>query len=390
MTSFQGRDSARAHPFLSVIGSGQFPSTRTRVVTLAMVGVTRHPRIPGARRGRVGAMLLFHHEAFLEHDTGVGHPERPDRLAAALRGARSWGGEVVERAAPAAAPSDLYGVHDPAYVDAIRDFCSAGGGALDADTRAVPASWIAALRAVGAGLASLEAIDAGEASVAFNAVRPPGHHALEARAMGFCLFNNVAVTADRVRSRGERVAIIDWDVHHGNGTQEMFYTDGQVLYASFHEFPFYPGTGWLEETGSGPGAGKTINVPLPAGTAGDAFAEAFTRIILPILGEFGPSRLLVSAGYDAHRDDPLAGLLLDADDYQRMAASLAGLGIPTIYFLEGGYDLPAIEASVAATLRGASGEAPPPSTASSPRRALQSIGLVAEAMSDHWNGVQAG
>jgi acetoin utilization deacetylase AcuC-like enzyme len=334
--------------------------------------------------------LLFHHPAFLDHDTGTGHPERPGRVTAALRGARSWGGELDERLAPKAEVTDLFGVHDPAYVDAIRDFCAAGGGALDPDTHAVPASWTAALRAVGAGLAALEAIDTGDATVAFNAVRPPGHHALGARAMGFCLFNNIAVTADRIRGRGERVAIIDWDVHHGNGTQEMFYTEGQVLYVSLHEFPFYPGTGWLEETGSGPGAGRTINFPLPPGTKGDAYTEAFDRVVVPVLAEFAPSRLLVSAGYDAHRADPLAGVMLEAEDYQRMAAGLATLGIPTIYFLEGGYDLAAVEASVAATLQGATGESPPSPSAASPRRALQSVGMVAVAMAEYWKGVQAG
>ena len=332
--------------------------------------------------------LLFHHDDCRDHDPGRGHPERPERLAAAIAGARSSNGEIQERSAPLADVADLYGVHDPAYVAAIRDFCAAGGGALDLDTVAVAESWPAALRAAGAGLAALEAVDAGDAGVVFLAVRPPGHHALTARAMGFCLFNNVAVTADRIRSRGDRVAIVDWDVHHGNGTQDTFYADDSVLYLSLHEFPFYPGTGWLDETGRGAGRGTTVNIPFPAGTGGDAYREGFERVILPVLGEFAPSRILVSAGYDAHRADPLAGMRLEAADYQWMAAGLSGFGVPVVYFLEGGYDLPAIEASVEATLRGASGVTGAPTDAVSPRRAFQTIDLAAETMAEYWKGVQ--
>jgi acetoin utilization deacetylase AcuC-like enzyme len=332
--------------------------------------------------------LLFFHEDCLEHDAGRGHPERPERLGAALRGARASSGDIEERPAPLAEVDDLYGVHDPSYVSAIRDFCAAGGGVLDADTAAVPASWTAALRAAGAGLAALDAVDGGDADVAFIAVRPPGHHALTARAMGFCLFNNIAVAADRIRSRGDRVAIVDWDVHHGNGTQDTFYADGNTLFLSLHEFPFYPGTGWLDETGLGAGRGTTVNVPFPAGTGGDAYREAFERVILPVLAEFAPARILVSAGYDAHRADPLAGMLLEAADYQWMAAELSRFDVPVVYFLEGGYDLPAIEASVEATLRGASGATAAPTNAVSPRRAFQTIDLTADVMAEHWKGVQ--
>ena len=332
--------------------------------------------------------LLFHHDDCADHDAGPGHPERPERLAAAISGVRGWGGDVKERSAPLAEVDDLHAVHDPAYVAAIRDFCSSGGGALDADTSAVAASWPAALRAVGAGLAALDAVDGGEADVVFLAVRPPGHHAMTARSMGFCLFNNVAVTAERIQARGDRVAIIDWDVHHGNGTQDTFYTDGGVLYVSLHEFPFYPGTGWIDETGRGEGRGTTVNVPLPAGTAGDAHRQAFDRVIVPILSEFDPDRILVSAGYDAHRADPLAGFMLEPGDYRWMAAALARFG-PAIYFLEGGYDLGAIEASVAATLTGASGSVGEEGHGTSPRLALQTIDRVAETQSEHWKGVQA-
>lgn len=200
-------------------------------------------------------------------------------------------------------------------------------------------------------------LEEGSADTAFLAVRPPGHHARRATAMGFCLFNNVAVTAAMLAERGDRVAIVDWDVHHGNATEEMFGSREDVLYISLHQYPYYPGTGGLVDMTAHAGAATTLDVPLPAGTAGDLYRLAFSRLVVPVVEGFGPDWLLVSAGYDAHARDPLAGIRLLASDYAFMAGALAAVTPParTIYYLEGGYDLDAIRASVSATLAGAAG-----------------------------------
>ncbi|NHZ70904.1 MAG: histone deacetylase, partial [Proteobacteria bacterium] len=189
---------------------------------------------------------------------------------------------------------------------------------------------------------------------AFVAVRPPGHHAERHQAMGFCLFNNIAVTAAYLRSMGARVAIVDWDVHHGNGTQHSFWDDPDVLYVSMHEFPFYPGTGWITESGQGAGAGMTVNIPLPGGTTASNHRAAFGRVVMPVLEQYAPDWILVSAGYDAHKDDPLGGLNLESHDYGAMAAALVSV-VPSnrvVAFLEGGYDLDALSCGAAATVEG--------------------------------------
>ena len=204
---------------------------------------------------------------------------------------------------------------------AIEQFCAKGGGNLDPDTYASEASWVAALHAAGAGPQAVDALRSGSADLAFLAVRPPGHHAIANQAMGFCLFNNVAVTAKMLTENGERVAIVDWDIHHGNGTQDLFVSDPNVLYLSIHQFPFYPGGGWLDEVGTGPGAGFTINIPVPGNTAGDVYEAAFDRVFIPALRQFKPDWILVSAGYDAHADDPLADGELVHGDYAMMAAA---------------------------------------------------------------------
>jgi acetoin utilization deacetylase AcuC-like enzyme len=303
------------------------------------------------------SVLLVTHESSLDHDSGHGHPERPERLAAVIAGIRSSGCDVIEIEAPLVEFGDLTVVHDAEYVDAIERFCASGGGYLDADTHVGPGSWVAALRSAGAGLAAVQALEQGSADAAFVATRPPGHHALAGHAMGFCVFNNIAVVAASLTSLGDRVAIVDWDVHHGNGTQDMFYDDPEVLYLSLHESPMYPGTGRLGERGTAGGVGKTLNMPLPAGTTGAVYRWLIDTVVLPSLGEFEPDWLLVSAGYDAHRSDPLARILLESDDYGAMAGSLRSAveGGRTVFFLEGGYDLEALEASAAATLRGHSG-----------------------------------
>jgi len=334
--------------------------------------------------------LVYRHEAFESHDTGAWHPERPARLEAVLAGTRRSGVALIDRLAPRIEVEALYGVHDPAYVAAIQSFCAQGGGPLDADTMAVAGSWEAALRAAGAGPAAVGELRAGVADVGFLAVRPPGHHALSAQAMGFCLFNNIAVVARQLADAGERVAIFDWDVHHGNGTQDVFFDSEDVLYLSLHEFPAYPGSGWIDEHGHGRAAFTTVNFPFPAGTGGDVYAAALESVALPILRQFAPDWILVSAGYDAHRDDPLADIRLRAGDYARMSAELATIAPPgrLLFFLEGGYDLAALEASVAATLAGPAGTwgdedelAAPPSS----RSAWHILQLVTEAVSERWD-----
>ena len=325
---------------------------------------------------------LVTHPCFELHDTGRWHPERPARLAAAASGVRTCGLHVREALAVEIEPALLERVHSPAYIRSIERFCAQGGGSLDPDTVAVPESWEAALRSAGAGPQAVDLVASTAGSTAFLVVRPPGHHALAARAMGFCLFNNIAIAAQRQLDAGLRVAIVDWDVHHGNGTEDSFLAEPDLLYLSFHQHPFYPGTGYMTDVGTGGAAGTNVNVPVPAGTAGDLYREGFARLAIPILRQFDPDWVFVSAGYDAHADDPLAELRLLASDYAAMAAAIHSLGKPVVYFLEGGYDLAAIEASVAATLRGAAGQLVPdeaqrPTSPAAARRVLDdAVGVM--------------
>ena len=292
------------------------------------------------------------------HDTGPHHPERPERLAAVADGIRD--ADLGDSPVPVrqATRAELERVHSGAYLDALERFCAAGGGGLDPDTVVGPGSWDTALAAAGAGLAAVDVLRSGAADAAFVAARPPGHHAVRTRAMGFCLINNVAVTAAALAAGGERVLIVDWDVHHGNGTQEIFWDDPAVAYFSTHQSPLYPGTGHIGEAGGANARGGTVNVPLPAGATGDAVRRAVEELAQPLAASFRPGWVLVSAGFDAHRDDPLADLQLTSGDYADLAVLVAGLAPSPgrlVLFLEGGYDLAALRHSVAATLSALAG-----------------------------------
>jgi acetoin utilization deacetylase AcuC-like enzyme len=299
-------------------------------------------------------VLFTTHPQFLAHDTGPGHPERPSRLEAVGAGITAAGLDealVLFEPRPASG-AEISRVHPEPFLERLAEFIEAGGGNIDPDTVAVPASYAAALLAAGAGLESVARLDAGEGDVAFCAVRPPGHHATPTRSMGFCLLNNVAVTARALADRGERVLIVDYDAHHGNGTQDVFYGDGDVVYVSFHEFPLYPGTGGVPEMGDGAGYGATVNFPLPAGATGDVYRTAIEHVLAPLVADWQPTWLLVSAGFDGHRRDPITGLGLSAGDFADFTRDLSAFVEPghQIVFLEGGYDLEGLAASAGATL----------------------------------------
>ena len=297
-------------------------------------------------------MLLISTPRFAEHTTPPGHPERPERAEVFDQVAAAWrdrGGRVVEPRP--ATREELLRVHDPAHVEAME---STSGRAvmLDADTFTSPESYEIALLAAGAAVQAVEhALNTGE--TAFALVRPPGHHAERDKPMGFCLFNNVAVAAAAALARGlTRVAVVDIDVHHGNGTQWMFYSDPKVLYVSTHQFPFYPGTGAADETGSGAGKGFTVNLPLAAGATDADYAAAY-RTVAGVLDSYAAELLLVSAGFDAHEDDPLASMRMTTAGYAAVVRSLADSAVrlrcPMAFVTEGGYDVDALRACLEAS-----------------------------------------
>jgi acetoin utilization deacetylase AcuC-like enzyme len=305
----------------------------------------------------VSRTALFRSPVFLEHDTGP-HVENASRLVAIdvefeRRGLLRDRPDIPFTAAPDDA---LARVHDPRYIAGVRQFAADGGGWLDADTAVSPRSVEAAALAAGAGIAAVDAALDGRARRGFVLARPPGHHATPTRGMGFCLFNTTAVAAAHALDRGlERVLIVDWDVHHGNGTQDIFYDTDQVLFASVHQWPFYPGTGAASERGSGRGEGFTINLPLAAGAGDETYADLFDRIVIPAAAAYQPELVLISAGFDAHARDPLGGMRLTDEGFAALARRVVGIADEyadgrVVAVLEGGYDPPALAASVVATL----------------------------------------
>ena len=299
---------------------------------------------------------FFRHPASLEHDTGFGHPERADRIRAveAELEARGWlGWEPLE--APAATEEQLLRVHPREYVELVRQL-SERSQAFDMDTPTRPGSYEAALRAAGGACALVESLMSGGERAGFSCLRPPGHHAETATAMGFCLFANVAVAARHALDAlgAERILVLDWDVHHGNGTNMLFHDSRELLFVSIHEFPFWPGTGPLTDVGEGDGEGYSINLPVPAGTGEAAFLSLVDHVVAPVARRYRPDLILISAGYDAHRDDPLGGLTLETSSYGVLSSQVRALGeelrAPVGAVLEGGYDLRALASSVAETM----------------------------------------
>ena len=334
-----------------------------------------------------GVSVLFAtHAAYLDHLAGPRHPERPERLQAVLDGVQVAGlnDAIVALDPQAASRADLERVHPAAYLDRIEGICSAGGGRLDADTYASAGSWAAAALAAGAGLTAMRALQAGHGDAAFCAVRPPGHHATRDESMGFCFVNNVAVVAAALADQGERVMIFDYDAHHGNGTQAVFYHDPRVLFVSLHQWPLYPGTGRHTEVGEGAARGMTVNIPLPPGATGDVYLAAFDQLVAPIADRFAPTWILLSAGFDAHRNDPITELALAAGDYAPLTRRVLSL-VPAgrrLVMLEGGYDLDALTLSSATVLREMAGTTGAPlemSTTGGP-----GLGAVREAY-DFWD-----
>jgi acetoin utilization deacetylase AcuC-like enzyme len=286
------------------------------------------------------------HASSLAHDAGARHPERPERVDAISRHFASTGldGRLIHHEPDAASADEILLAHDASLLDLLRRLDEAGGGEIDLDTAMNAASLDATLRASRGAIDAARRVLDGEWDAAFVCMRPPGHHATRSRPMGFCLTNHVAVAARWAigEGRARRVLVVDWDAHHGNGTEDVFWTDPSVLYVSLHQYPWYPGTGDATDVGDGRGRGYTLNVPLPAASAEDAYDRAFTDLIEPAASAFRPDLVFVSAGFDAHANDPLCMMRLTAGAFFRMTQRVQAMGAGPVCVLEGGYDLDAL------------------------------------------------
>ena len=304
----------------------------------------------------MGRTAFVFHPDYFTHDMGSGHPESPERLRAIINRLTDGGTlDRLQRIEPSMASDEwITKIHTPSYVASLKAHGpSSGRVSLDPDTSMSPGSLAAAYRAVGGAIAGVDAIVSGAVEHAFCAVRPPGHHAERDRAMGFCLFNNVAIAARYAQHRYQigRVLIVDWDVHHGNGTQHAFYHDPSVLFFSTHQNPYYPGTGQATESGEGEGEGATINVPMTSGQGDQDYREIFEQVLVPAADAFKPNFIIISAGFDAHREDPLAGMKLTDDGYARLTGIVSQIARRhcqgrILSCLEGGYHLAALASSV--------------------------------------------
>lgn len=300
-------------------------------------------------------------ENFPEHATHPGHPEQPARWQAAMNGVRAAGvdGDLLEFTPEPADEETLALCHDRSYLREVRSLIDGGAAELaGGDVSVCPQSHAVAALAAGAVAGAVDAVCAGRAGRAFCPVRPPGHHATPDRAMGFCLYNNVAIGARHAQHRHgiQRAAIVDWDVHHGNGTQDIFYRDGSVLFFSVHQAPWYPGTGWQQESGADAGEGLTINCPVPAGTTGDSVVDIFRNDLLPALDAFRPEIIFISAGFDSRAGDPLGQLLLGDEHFATLTRLLLGAAEThadgrVVSVLEGGYNLRGLESAISAHVR---------------------------------------
>jgi acetoin utilization deacetylase AcuC-like enzyme len=306
----------------------------------------------------MGSTAFLYDPVFLAHRTGPMHPEKPERLSRILAHFEANGllAQLIRLAPRAATPAEIGLIHDAAYIHRLETRCASGRMFHeDADTPGSPATYRAACLAAGAVLTAADAVMAGRAGTAFCAVRPPGHHALRERAMGFCFFNNVAIGARYLQTKHgvERIAIVDWDLHHGNGTQDAFFSDATVLYASTHQFPLFPGSGRRSERGAGAGQGFTLNIPLAAGSGDTDYLRVFREEIAPAIRKFQPGAILISAGFDAYIGDPLGGMQVTAEGFAALTRELVAAAKTLcqgriISVLEGGYDLEGLPACVAA------------------------------------------